>query len=247
MKLPRKLGKEPLLEAVFEMRFKSGTPASNVLPGLLFANLDGEKTIERLPAAQIPQQMRDADPNLRYAPLIRIHWGAYFILVGDRNLGLACNKPYPGWSAFKPTILTLIKSVTQVGIIEAVERVSLKYLDILPSDLGSANFLMEFALRVGQHAVENDLFQIRVEIPRTGFLHIVQISSSGTANFSDGNSITGAAIDIDTIALVDDMQLSQFVKMVESQLEVIHTDNKAMFFECLKHTTIEALEPSYDD
>lgn len=107
--------------------------------------------------------------------------------------------------------------------------------------------MIEFGLRIGQHSAENDLFQIRIEIPRTGFLHIVQLSSSGTANFAEGNPVTGPALDIDTIALVDDMQFSRFIDILDDRLDVIHNDNKVMFFECLKRTTIDKLEPSYDD
>ena len=59
--LPIKLLKEPLIDAVFELRFMSSISASNVLPGYLFSKLDGKKTIERLPAADFPRPMRDMD------------------------------------------------------------------------------------------------------------------------------------------------------------------------------------------
>ena len=70
-KLPLKLGKEPLIEALFEMRFKATAPVSNILPGLLFTKFKGEKKIEKLPAAQLPEELRKVDPSLHYAPLLR--------------------------------------------------------------------------------------------------------------------------------------------------------------------------------
>src|SRR6266849_8050173 len=152
MKLPKKLGREPLIEAIFEMRFKTPSPASNFLPGYLFTKLVGQKTIERLPAAELPEQMRSVDQNLRYAPLIRIRWGSYLVLIGDRNVGLACGVPYLGWHDFKPNILMLVRSLSQAEIIDSVERFSLRYTDIIPSDLGRADSLLEFKLRIGQHS-----------------------------------------------------------------------------------------------
>ncbi len=41
MKLPLKVRKEPLVEAVFEMRFDASLPASNILPGVIFGELEG--------------------------------------------------------------------------------------------------------------------------------------------------------------------------------------------------------------
>ena len=102
-KLPLKLGKEPLIEALFEMRFKATAPVSNILPGLLFTKFKGEKKIEKLPAAQLPEELRKVDPSLHYAPLLRIYWDRFMILTSDRSSGLACKMPYPGWNAaFKP-------------------------------------------------------------------------------------------------------------------------------------------------
>lgn len=41
--LPMKFGKEPLIDAIFEMRFQSQEGASNILAGVLYTALSGEK------------------------------------------------------------------------------------------------------------------------------------------------------------------------------------------------------------
>ena len=72
-RLPIRLGAEPLLEAVCEMRFASSFPASNILPGLLLQGLQAEGnqiSMQRLPASNLPKEMREIDPALRDAPLI---------------------------------------------------------------------------------------------------------------------------------------------------------------------------------
>ena len=89
--LPKKLKKEPLIDAVFEVRFTSAFPAGGVLPGLLFGNLDGDKKIEQLPLLQLPQVIRDADPNLRFAPLSRLDWGNFISTLVTAVLRLVLN------------------------------------------------------------------------------------------------------------------------------------------------------------
>jgi uncharacterized protein (TIGR04255 family) len=90
------------------------------------------------------------DPNIRYAPAIRIHWGNFIILSGNQSAGLACKLPYPGWTAgFKPSILKLAQLIGEAAIVDVVERFSLKYTNIVPSELGVAPVVVDFALKIG--------------------------------------------------------------------------------------------------
>jgi uncharacterized protein (TIGR04255 family) len=238
MTLPKRLGKEPLLEAIFEMRFMSQAPVSSILPGFLFSMLPGQKRIDRLPAAELPQQVRSIDLNLRYAPLLRIDWDDYFILLGDWSVGLACKLPYPGWSKFKPAILELTKSVASARIIDSVERFSLKYTDIIPAELGDVSSLVKFVLMIGEHSAAADNFQIRVEVPSEDRIHVVSLSSAGVAKLADGSARNGVAIDIDTIATLTDMSMSKFSETLPDKVEAAHLENKARFFDCLKPETM---------
>ena len=63
--LPTNLKKDPLVDAVFEIRFSSSIPASSVVPGILFSKLKGQAQIERLPASDIPSQLRMLNPALQ--------------------------------------------------------------------------------------------------------------------------------------------------------------------------------------
>ena len=104
--LPTKLNKDPLVDAVFEIRLSSSMPASSVIPGILFDKLKPHPQIERLPASDIPSPIRALNPALQFQPLMRIHWNnSFLVLVGDVSLGLACKMPYPGWQSFKSHIL----------------------------------------------------------------------------------------------------------------------------------------------
>jgi uncharacterized protein (TIGR04255 family) len=246
MKLPVKLTKVPIVEAIFEVRFKAAVPTSSILPGLLFANLAGEKTVERLPAANLPEVMRNADVNLQYAPLTRLLWGGFAVLIGDRSFGVACKLPYPGWTEFKKAILHVEALVAGANVLLEVERYSLKYTNIVPSEIGSAADTVEFELKLGDRGARDRTLQIRAEIPNGDVLHIVQIVSEGTIALADGTLRKGAVIDVDTIRLLEKINPAEFSKLLADTLDDIHLKTKAMFFSCLKPPALQKLEPVYE-
>ena len=130
-KLPTILEREPLVGAVFEVRLAGDPHMSDLLPGVLFSQLDPKPTIERLPAAEIPQPIRASDPNLVFAPVILIDWREFTISFGERNLVIGCKLPYPKWPRFKEAILEIVAKVACVGIVGPVERYSLKYVNLI--------------------------------------------------------------------------------------------------------------------
>ncbi len=101
-RIPIRLDKEPLLEAVWEIRFgtEGDLPVGEMLPGILYQILRGTyPTIVRLPAADIPRPIAQVDEALRFIPTIRLEGppGTPFaIQVGDRVVSLNNRRPYSG-------------------------------------------------------------------------------------------------------------------------------------------------------
>lgn len=245
--LPIKLGNEPLIDAVFEIRFASTAPASEILPGFLFSQLNGDKKLERLSAADLPKPVRDADPNLHFAPLTRLIWNNFVISIGDRSLVVGCSTPYPGWSEFKPAILQIINKIKEVGIIQNVNRYSVKYTDIIPSNnLQEQVSLLKTSIVLGDHTLEKENFSLRIEIPEDDILHAVNVMSSAVAKLRDGSKREGIVIDIDSIIVVGNQEFGQWLELLSGNLEKIHTGNKNMFFKCLPEGTLKSLDPIYE-
>jgi uncharacterized protein (TIGR04255 family) len=246
-KLPTKLIKEPLIDVVFEMRFSASAPASNILPGVIFSKLDGKKNIETLPLSEIPKHIRDNDPNLQFAPTVRIQWESYLILISDKSIALACRQPYPGWSSFKQSIQKVVGLLNDVGIIEAVHRFALKYIDIIPSDnLKEQVSFTNLTAKLGSHILEKESFQFRIEIPKDNIINVIQILSSASVILADGTNITGLVIDIDTICNVPNQKITDFSELLSNNLDKIHFINKETFFDCITPETLALLEPRYD-
>ena len=246
-KLPIKLKKEPLCDAVFEVRFSSATPVASILPGIFYSKLEGKKTIQRLPAAELPQQIRDSDPNLQYAPVMRIRWEEFIILISDRSSAMACNMPYPGWEKFKKAIITMVGIIAEVKVIETIQRYSMKYIDLIQvKDIAEQIASVELKLNLGDHKLEKEVFQFRIEIADGKFINAVQIVSSGFIETIEKVRKEGLVIDIDTIRKAENLDMKLFLSELPERLEDIHFRNKIMFFKCLTPAALKNLEPVYE-
>jgi uncharacterized protein (TIGR04255 family) len=245
--LPKRLRKEPLLDALFECRFNAHFPVSNILPGILFSEFEGKKQLERLPQSDLPEVIRNSDPNLQYVPLVRIRLQNYSFLVGDRSVTVACNLPYKGWNDFKPTIIKLIGVLKKSGLIEKVVRYSTKYVDLIQSDDPTDQVsLVNLSLKIGSHNLTKESYQVRMDIPVEGFINIVQIISGTKVIMPDKSEREGVVIDIDTIKDTGGISVEQLEHDFDSALENIHRVSKEAFFDCLTKQTLMRLEPEYE-
>ncbi|HUX54725.1 MAG TPA: TIGR04255 family protein [Williamwhitmania sp.] len=245
--LPKKLKKEPLIDAIFEMRFDSVSPVLLILPGILFRELGGEKTIEALPIAQLPPEIRRADPNLKYSPLHRLDWGLFFVNIGDFSLSVSCKYPYPGWNAFKPAIIEVMRVLLESKLTKTIERYSLKYIDVIPfSDHRLSVSMVNLEVMIAGHKLEKEPFSIQVEIPKNGMKNIVQIVSSAKATLYTGVIKEGLVVDVDTVANQNGVSMNALFDRFPDLLDAIHQTNKEVFFDCITKPTLNSLEPVYE-
>jgi uncharacterized protein (TIGR04255 family) len=247
--LPTKLKKDPLVDAVFEIRLSSSMPVSSIVPGILAAKLKTIPQIERLPASDLPSQIRALTPALQFQPLIRIHWNdSFLVLVGDVSLGLACKMPYPGWHSFKSHILELAKLLNESGLIEQIERYSLKYAGVVDGQNPAEQIArIKIDLKLGEYSLKAEPFSVRIEMQRDDFLHIVNLAAPATvALLTGGSQRTGLLIDIDGIRDYKTKNLSEFIGELPDRIETLHTRNKELFFGLLTDETLAYLEPSYE-
>jgi uncharacterized protein (TIGR04255 family) len=242
--LPKKLNKQPLIEAVFEMRFEAPPLASNVLSGIFFTKF-GNVQIERLPVTEIPQQLRDKDPSFRYLPQFRILWKGYALLIGDRVFAIVSAIPYLGWEHFKEIILELVTLIKETNIKLEIERYSLKYVNLIEA-LSVREQLehIKFNLKLGTYQVTKEAVNIRIEIPKDSLINVIQIVSNGMVELKPGEKKEGIIINIDSIA---NGPHSDFWATLSANLEKAHVVGKSLFFDFLQEETLKLLEPSYDE
>ena len=244
-RIPKRLKKEPLIEAIWQVQFES-PGAGDVLPGLLYAALrkDHPKLqLHRLPAADFPAIVAQMDPNLRLAAKVRLEEpeGSFLWQVGDRVATLNCRKPYAGWAAFREAIISLTKVVEESGLVEQPLRHSLRYIDLLALDDAPDLSALQLSMKLGGHAVNKLPVQIRLELPDGGVNHIIQIATPAQVQLPEGQQ-TGSVVDLETFPGARAANWEG----VRNQLDTLHQKSKRLFFEhLLTAEAIEKMEPEY--
>ncbi|WP_157886581.1 TIGR04255 family protein [Acetobacter ascendens] len=246
-KLPVMLEREPLVEAVCEIRMQPGVALSDILPGILFHELTPKPVITRLPAANIPSPMRAQDPSLHYAATQRLDVDGYVIAIGDRNIIISCGRrPYPKWSGFKEKILYIVGLVSGMEIAPEVERFSLKYVNIIQSSTLSEQISkIDMDLRIGSLEVNNENINLTITNIQESVAHILTIATGAEGAVPGGRMVRGVLVGIDSICDIKPVPFNEFSNSWESELEKLHNVNKDRFFNCLKQQTIEEMGPTY--
>ncbi len=243
--LPVKLDSEPLIDVVFEIRFQSSVSASTVLPGLFFQKLSNP-VVERLPLAQLPQNIRDANPQFSYAPTELLRAEHYSYMIGDKALAVGAAIPYQGWNSFKPTILEAVSTLKDSKIVTNIERFSLKYVDLIKEvSLADQLAALKLELSVGGNRILKDPLQLRVEMKLDGFTQVLQCLTNAQAHYEGKITAPGLIIDVDSIASCDGVDMSQFYSELPEKLESLHLSNKKVFFSTITDAALNKLGPTY--
>lgn len=245
-RIPVRLKKEPLLEAIWEIRFSGAkSPVADLLPGMLFKSFPGKyDTVAKLPVADIPAPVVANDPNLRYVPKIRLEGANQSVQIGDRVVSLSCHRPYSGWDRFSADIRELAEAVQKTELVNRLERFSLKYIDLieLEQPVGLAHLNLE--LKLGEYELAAKPVQLRTEIKEKDLIHIIQIiSPAEVALPGTEGRLKGVLVDIDSIKPIAD---DESWDVLQQRLDDVHTACKKMFFSILKPETVGSLEPEYE-
>jgi uncharacterized protein (TIGR04255 family) len=242
--LPVKLEQEPLVDALFEVRINPLSPLADMIPGFLMHDLGSGASMTRLPAADLPYPVRKQDPNLQNAPLLRIEWGNYFISVGDRNVVISCKMPYPKWPHFKATILDILGRIAKLNPEGAVERFSLKYVNVIPAtDYANQIGKVRMEVKLGDLHVSNQHVSLQVHEKTADAIHIYNIVTGAEARINEGKTTAGILVDIDSIRILNLASLKDLASNIEASLEALRQENKAKFFSCLTQPTILEMGP----
>ncbi len=247
LRIPKRLKVEPLLEAVWELRFEGHLALDRALLGLFFERLKAaghSVTIEALPLASVPPNVRGGQEHLRYAPTTVLRYENYAIFIGDRCAALSVVRPYPGWLEYQKTISTLATWLRESGMVSNVEQSTLKYLDFFDYRPDEIFRKLRADIRLGGIKPKPGEFQLQVKVERDGFEGTIRIMNPMAVTV-EGQVRQG---------LVTDIQLSwKNPGSREFWADLIKDLNKAknacheLFFGLLTEETIKAHKPIYED
>ena len=247
MKLPVALAHEPLVEAIFEVRFVDAPQLADLVPGILFTELDPKPIVHRQPAADIPKAVRASDPKLSHVAITRLELPRFNLMVGDSNIIVSCKLPYPKWASFKAEIMKFMSLISKQGFRAEVERYSLKFVNLVPaSELDEQIAKINLDLKIGELKVVNNHLNLQVHHNEGGAVHILTLITGANGKRHDGAAMKGVVVDVDSIVNIEKTPFDVFVENLAPQVEDLRQVNKLKFFECLKSETIEEMGPEYE-
>lgn len=243
VRLPKKLEKDTIVDAIFEIRFSSNAPAvSSILLGLLYQRFQSEyKGVTNLGPSQMPVEFVEKDENLRFAHHHRLDGDIYSLNIGNHVVSIGCTKPYTGWPNFKPKITELLKFLESTSLIHTPERFSIKYVNVIPAGKDPTLSGIKLDVKAGAFDVATRPITLRVEIVKDDFVNIVQVVT-GISATSKNYQIDGILLDIDTIYMGS---WGNFWADVHGLLEKAHNVEKEIFFGLLEDNMVASLNPQY--
>lgn len=243
MKIPVKLNKPTIKEACLELRYESELPLP-VLCGAIYNILEKIKEenqqIQSLNDNQIPDYIRENDPNFRYSPRYRIVSEKNFtVAMGTHVIIFSILDNYPGWKAWKESFENVIKEVSNIGFIKSVTRIGLRYIDYLT---GNVIDKLNIKAEVCSEAIQKDS---PVSL-YTMFEKENNKINLNVNNFSlkQNNNEPITLVDIDCYKEMN-IEAKDFFGKENEIFEEMHNSNKEIFFGLLKQDLLESLEPSY--
>lgn len=236
---PSKITPSPVLEAVYEIRFKRGIVSPNALFGLLISGFSSEygSPID-LPAAQVPPAIRNADGSWHFKPTNAISNKEFLIQIGDDVLTLI-NKEntkdqdtrYVGWKRFSLEIEKINKWANEHGLTNHVLRLGLRYINFFPEIDG----MKEFNVSASLAGEELSSCVIQTSFDEGDVKQNLQVSNAANVNGKQGS-----IIDIDSMIENPILEKSSVTKSTEN----LHNQAKGLFFKTLGETYLSKLKTS---
>jgi uncharacterized protein (TIGR04255 family) len=238
VKIPKNID-SPIKEAIFEIRFSGNLPGE-ALYGILYDIFKDfpHKETHALPIMQIPQQMREIDPNLRYQPYYRATNKNFALAVGPRSVIFSALEPYSGWTDWTNFFYPKIDFIREKDIIQTVERIGLRTLDVFNGNIFDS---INAGLTIDNKIINKSPTSFFTEFDQNNTHIVLNIGNAANVN---GLPTKNSLIDIDCICQFNS-DASSFFDSYKSILEKAHLTNKQVFFGLLKQDLLASLNPEW--
>ena len=237
------------MQAAFEVRFQSETDASVLLPGLFYANLGITAPAVRVGPELPAEVLATFNENFAYQPRIQLMWEGYTLLIAQKAVAILCPRPYPGWPAFRASIVKIAEVVSgQAKQISSIERVSMRYVDLLSSSETMQGVKrLRLKIELADYDPVMRPYSLRIEREESGTVHVINIAAPATVVTPPLPAQTGTIVDIDSSVAIPNTAPSVWQHALVESLDALHAKNKRAFFDCLTPSGVASLDPEYEN
>jgi uncharacterized protein (TIGR04255 family) len=240
--LPKKLTTDAIIEALIEIRFEH-RDLWEVVVGK-FAAAEKFKGFQqtRLPLGDMPIQLRDGDPNLRFQPLIQLQQlkPPLVIKIGPRVISVHAAAPYPGWEAFQADIKDVVELLFDACTVESVERIGVRYINALSPVHGiKSAFDLQWEVQFAGSRPDGDIiFANQVALDDGTCVK----TSIATPAFVQGPMPPGSVVFVDVDVYAESHLGKIAASDVLSWIDRAHDLEKTAFFSLLPDAIIASLK-----
>lgn len=238
MSIPNKITPCPIIDCNIELRFRT-TFESGAIFGIVynaFKNLYPD--VEKMPILNIPEEIRIADPNLRYQALYKLTNGGFVLATGPRVVTLGKSGEYPGWSQLSERLRRMVEIFSGLEFVEEVERIGLRYINFFEFDIFEK---IKLTVEMGKAPITKNETLVRSIFPGNRYKSKLQVANHVTV-IVDGVKRKGSIIDIDTSL---DRDIRDFFRDSNAIIEEGHNEEKELFFSLLETDFLQTLNPEY--
>jgi uncharacterized protein (TIGR04255 family) len=239
MRRPKKISPDPIIEAVAEFRFDAQVPPDAVLG--MFFNVVKDKFPEftKLPIAQFPDELRAANPQLRFAPFYQATASPFQLNIGPNVLSVVNSGKYVGWDdEFFPFLKDIVSKLENSGVVRNYLRIGLRYINFFENDIFDN---ITLAITQNSEPLKSIQTNLSTIFESESSLTRVLIQNNTTVNLGNKQG-KGSIIDTDTCHEPKDGIPSD--KIIET-VSKVHDDSLSIFFSLLKKEFIKTLNPEY--
>jgi uncharacterized protein (TIGR04255 family) len=241
MKIPKRLKRNPIIDAVAEVRFTSSLPSEAII-GLVYENVK-EKfgQPKSLPILQLPAALREKDPNLRYQACYRFDKPGNVLLVGPHNIALS-TVPYTDWAGATPLLSELLTKVDQIKLFQSVDRIGLRYVNFFER----LNIFehITLSIEINKQSIAARTIVLRTEAEVDGFKVITNVTNTAESSTA-GEKKDGSLLDIDIVKERPELRGAS----LPSELLRLFTEANQLaddaFFGLVKEPLFARFEPEY--
>lgn len=226
--LPTKLKDDFIVEALCQVQFVSDDLPEVIIGRATDFWVKRGYVAERLPIADIPAPIRQADPNLRFQPIIQLreNQSPNLIRIGEQAISfhVTGEKKYPGWITFREQLKAVVEGLFSNMTNISVNRIGLRYINAIVQDRHFIKDIheLDFEVSVGGKKLTGPV-NLNFNVSE-GTAHVVT-TRLAHGSFVQGTlpSKTSAVIDVE-VSTANDF-------LVKNALDVMNWIEKAHIFE----------------
>jgi len=244
--VPKHIEPDAIIEAMVDFRFEHSDLPELVLGRLLDLPLWENYTQTRLPTADIPQPIREANPQLRYQPLVELRSkdASRIVKIGGHVMSYHIPKPYPGWAIFQQEIGDILKEAISRLRSPQISRIGFRYINVFRPDEHHIHGISEtnINLRVGNEELTNSVMINYIRKNSTEHIVTVRIV---TPDLVESSIPTGYSLLCDIEVATSSGNFIATYDDAINWIDTAHSIEKSEFFSLIPENIMHRLNPTY--